>query len=109
VGVSSQRRVAACAVVVGIRAFNICSNADDVADLATFCCPSEQPVLFDSRIKRNRKCNLVWRKAECAFVGGIGRGSHWGVPDDAKPNQRASWPSLHGRIGTTQIPCNLGL
>ena len=86
-GVSSQRRVDARAVVVGIRAFNICSNADDVADLTTFGCPSEQPVLFDSRIKCNRKCNLVRRKAKCAFVGGIGRGPHWGVPNNAKPNE----------------------
>jgi hypothetical protein len=73
--------------VVGIRAFDICSNADDVADLTTFRCPSEQPVLFDSRIKRNRKRNFVRRKAEYAFVGGIGRGSHWGVPHYEKPNE----------------------
>ena len=86
-GISSQRRVTACAVGVGIRAFDIGGNADDVADLTTFCCPSEQPVLFNSRIKCNRKCNLVWRKAECAFVGGIGRGSHWGVPHYEKPNE----------------------
>ena len=86
-GVSSQRRVTACAVVVGVRAFDIGSNADDVADLATFSCSSEQSVLFNSRVKRDRKCNFVWRKAECAFVGGIGRGSHWGVPHYEKPNE----------------------
>ena len=86
-GVSSQRRVVACAVVVGICTFDICSNADDVADLTTFGCPSEQPVLFDSCVECNRKCNLVRRKAERALVGGIGCGSHWGVPNNAKPNE----------------------
>ena len=86
-GVSSQRRVAACAVVVGIRAFNICSNADDAVDLATFCRSSEQPVLFDSRIERNRKCNSVWREAERALACGISCGPDWGVPNYAKPNE----------------------
>ena len=86
-GVSSQRRVDARAVVVGIRAFNICSNADDVADLTTFGRSSEQLVLFDSRVERDRKCNPVWRKTECAFTGGISCGPHWGVPNNAKPNE----------------------
>ena len=73
--------------MVGVRAFDIGSNADDVVDLATFCCSSEQPVLFNSRVECNRKRNFVWGKAECAFVGGIGRGSHWGVPNHEKPNE----------------------
>ncbi len=73
--------------MVGIRAFDICSNADDAADLATLGCTREQPVLFDACIERDRKCNLVWRKTECAFAGGVGCGTGWGVPDHAKPNQ----------------------
>jgi hypothetical protein len=76
--------------VVGIRAFDHCGNADDAVDLTTLCCPSEQPVLFDSCIERNRKRNLVRRKIECALARGVGCGPDWGVPNDAKPNKRAS-------------------
>ena len=86
-GISPQRRVTACAVVVGIRAFDIGGNADDVADLTTFCCPSQQSVLFDSCIERNRKCNLVWREAKRALACGVGGGPDWGVPHHAKPNE----------------------
>ena len=64
--------------------------ADDAVDLTTLCCPSEQPVLFDSCIERNRKRNLVRRKIECALACGVGCGPDWGVPNDAKPNKRAS-------------------
>ena len=85
--VSSQRRVTACAVVVGVRAFDIRSNADDVADLATFCCSCEQSVLFDSRVECDRKRNLVWRKAECALTCGVGGRAYGGVPNNAKPNE----------------------
>ena len=73
--------------MVGVRAFDIGSNADDVADLTTFRCSSEQSVLFNSRVKRDRKCNLVWRKAECALTGGFGGRAYGGVPNNAKPNE----------------------
>ena len=95
--------------MVCARTFDIGSDADDVVDLSTFCCSSEQSLLFDSRIECDRKRNLVWRKAECAFTGGISRGPHWGVPNNAKPNERASWTSLPGRLATSRIPCNLGV
>ena len=73
--------------MVCARTFDIGSDADDVVDLSTFCRASEQPVLFDSRIECDRKRNLVWRKAECAFPCGISCGPYWGVPHYAKPNK----------------------
>ena len=73
--------------MVGVRAFDIGSNADDAVDLTTFCCSSEQSVLFDSRVECDRKCNLVWRKAQCAFTGGFGGRAYGGVPNNAKPNE----------------------